>query len=140
MNDIGYFCTRCRETLNEGQSVCPFCENPARPLDECISVVASWHKPDCEWHHEQVANECTCTTVGQRMQAEEMARLRRENADLNAALEETHRSLVLALAAGAQSAETNEDLAQSEGRQSGGESRNAQSTPLEKNEEKRRGV
>lgn len=66
---MGYFCTRCRETLDDGQSVCPFCENPAKPLDECVSVVAAWHHEDCEWHHEQVASECTCPTIGQRLRS-----------------------------------------------------------------------
>ena len=66
---IPFYCKPCGEMLTEDQAECPFCMNPATPIDECISVVAAWHHPDCEWHHEQVASECTCPTIGQREQA-----------------------------------------------------------------------
>ena len=64
---IPFFCKPCGEMLTEEQSECPFCMNPATSLDECVSVAAAWHKPDCEWHHEQVAAECTCPTIGARL-------------------------------------------------------------------------
>lgn len=64
---VPFYCKPCGETLTEEQAECPFCMNPATPLDECVSVSAAWHKPDCEWHHEQVAAECTCPTIGARL-------------------------------------------------------------------------
>lgn len=34
--NIPYYCRPCGETLDNGQAECPFCENPATPIDDIL--------------------------------------------------------------------------------------------------------